>query len=377
MFSWSRSSEKLHLARLDMLRGVGALLVLYSHFFDSFALSVNIGGWPWGFSIISEGKVGVALFCVISGFIFEFLVRGEQIEYGKFLAARLWRIYPLYVLVLVFAEFAFKGSALGLVTQLLAFVPAAEAGDIWSPTWSIVVEFQFYLIFPFLTILLRQRGHRQLLLIMAFFVTVRLLLWTLGKDVNWIAFSSICGRMDQFLAGMMAAKLFYENKARFLGNPLALLASLALTFAAVDHFHVIYGSDHPWMDVPMPQLYAVVWPTVQALCFALVILSFLQLRISFPKFMAAPFNYIGKISFSIYIMHRLVEFAMSKQLNGRIFEITGHVRTDTLLLCTFVDLPIVLMLASLAYYAIERPFLGFKKGYLKSKISEEAPVTAS
>jgi peptidoglycan/LPS O-acetylase OafA/YrhL len=376
MFTWSRAADRSHLLRLDMLRGIGALLVLYSHFFDSFAVSRTIGGWPFGFSIIAEGKVGVALFCVISGFIFEYLVRGERVDYKNFIIARLWRIYPLYVFTLVFAEFVFKGNASGLITQLLAFVPTAEAGDIWSPTWSIVVEFQFYLIFPFLTLLLRHEGYRQLLLIIAFFVATRLLLWSIGKDVNWIAFSSICGRMDQFLAGMIAGRLFYQSKARFLGDPAALLAVVAVTLVAIQHFHVIYGSDHPWMEVPMPQLYAVFWPTIQAICFAALLLGFLRLRASLPKWMGAPLIYIGKISFSIYLMHRLVEFALAKQLDYRIFEITGHVRTDTLILCSFVDLPIVLALASLAYYSIERPFLGFKKGYLKSNVAEPAPVTA-
>lgn len=74
-------SGQQHLARLDILRGVGALLVLYQHFLDSFLPSFRTAHWPIFTSIIAEGKIGVALFCVISGFIFEYIVRGRKIQY--------------------------------------------------------------------------------------------------------------------------------------------------------------------------------------------------------------------------------------------------------------------------------------------------------
>ncbi|WP_160113440.1 hypothetical protein [Paraburkholderia dokdonensis] len=54
--------EKGHIVRLDILRGIGALLVLYQHFLDSFLPSFKTTRWPLGASIFAEGKIGVALF---------------------------------------------------------------------------------------------------------------------------------------------------------------------------------------------------------------------------------------------------------------------------------------------------------------------------
>lgn len=359
-----------HLGRLDILRGVGALLVLYSHFFDAFASSKNIGSWPAVSSIVPEGKIGVALFCVVSGFIFEYLVRGRSIDYRKFIAARLWRIYPLYLTILVLGAAVFGTNTVGLVTQALAFVPAFDPGDVWRATWSLVIEFQFYLVFPFLTILLARDGIRQLLLIAAFFLVVRLLLWAIDKNVNAIAYNSMLGRASQFAAGMIAAKLFYEQRTGFARSPLFLAGSIAALAMSVHHYHLAFGAAHPYFDVPYDSLYAVFWPDVQAIVFAAVTLAFLQVKLPRIAPIASTFSFIGKVSFSLYLTHRMIEFAIAHKTHFHIpLQLTGHVRLDALISCTLLEVPAALAVAALTFYAIEQPFQSFKKGYVKQPAS--------
>jgi peptidoglycan/LPS O-acetylase OafA/YrhL len=359
-------TQKYHLGRLDILRGVGALLVLYSHFFDDFASSKNIGGWPIVSSIIPEGKIGVALFCVVSGFIFEYLVRGQPVDWRKFMAARLWRIYPLYVTILVLGAAVFGTNTVGLVTQVLAFVPAFDPGETWRAAWSLVIEFQFYLVFPFLTILLARNGARQLLLLAGFFLVVRLSLWGIGKNVNAVAYSSMLGRASQFAAGMIAAKLFYEQRTKFAQSPLFLVASIAALAASVHYYHVDFGAAHPFFDVPYDSLYAVFWPDIQAIVFAAVTLAFLQVRLPRVAAAAAVFSFIGKVSFSLYLTHRMIEYVIAHKTNFHIpLQLTGHVRLDAFISCTLLELPAAIAVAALTYYAIEQPFQSFKKSYVK------------
>lgn len=355
-----------HLGRLDILRGFGALLVLYSHFLDAFASSKNIGPWPPVSSILPEGRIGVGLFCVVSGFIFEYLVRGQPVDWRKFMAARFWRIYPLYLTILVLGLAVFGGSPIGLVTQALAFVPAFEPGDLWRAAWSLVIEFQFYLVFPFLTLLLARNGARQLLLLAAFFLVVRLLLWAIGKDVNAIAYSSMLGRASQFLLGMIAGKLFYEGRTRFAQSPLFLVVSLAALAASVHWYHVDYGAAHPYYDVPYASLYAALWPDVQAIVFAMVTLAFLNVKLPGVAPVTWLFAFIGRVSFSLYLTHRMIEFVIARATDYRIpLQLTGHVRTDALISCTLLEVPAAIALAALTYYAIELPFQSFKRGYVR------------
>jgi peptidoglycan/LPS O-acetylase OafA/YrhL len=369
-------TPKHHLGRLDILRGVGALLVLYSHFFDAFASSKNIGSWPIVSSIIPEGKIGVALFCVVSGFIFEYLVRGRSIDYRRFMAARLWRIYPLYLTILVLGAAVFGTSTVGLVTQVLAFVPAFDPGDVWRATWSLVIEFQFYLVFPFLTILLARNGMKQLLLIVGFFLVVRLLLWGIDKNVNAVAYNSMLGRASQFAAGMIAAKLFYEQRTVFAQSPYFLVASIAALAASVHFYHLDFGAAHPFFDVPYGSLYAVFWPDVQAIVFAAVTLAFLQVKLPRIAPIATLFSFIGKVSFSLYLTHRMIEYVIAHKTNFHVpLQLTGHVRLDALISCTLLELPPAIALATLTFYAIERPFQSFKKGYVKE--THTPPTTAA
>lgn len=344
------------------------MLVVYSHFFDAFAASNNIGPSPFGFNLLTEGKIGVSLFCVVSGFIFEFIVRGRAVNYKRFMGARLWRIYPLYVIVLVIAAAAFKQSTIGLAVQLLTALPAFNSGDVWSATWSLVVEFQFYLIFPFLTLLLARDGKRQLALIILFFFMVRGLMWGIGMNVNAISYNTMLGRAPQFLCGMIAARMFYDGRSGFAKSPAFLAVTVLAILASTHYYHVSFGAKYPWFQVPYTSFFSVIWPDLQAVLFAALILSFLQVRLPSCKPVAVAFRYIGKVSFSIYLMHRMVEYVISKKTEFHIpLQWTGNVRLDGFISCTVLEIPLVIAVATITYYAIEHPFQAFKKDYLPLK----------
>ncbi|HEP6426875.1 TPA: acyltransferase [Burkholderia cenocepacia] len=340
------------------------MLVVYRHFLDSYLPLNTTTPWPIGASILAEGGgLGVSLFCVVSGFIFEYIVRGQRIKYWTFLQARMWRIYPLYVISLFLGTLIYKGSYVGLVEQLLFMVPTASAGLLFGHTWSIAVEFQFYLIFPFLTLILARHGSRQLLLLLAFILLMRALLWANGYDVNMLGYWSIGGRADQFLLGMLAGKVYVDGRAKNFGSWTVFSFSLVLLAAVTQWFHLSYGAMFPWEQKPMTAWLSIIWPTIQAVCFAMIVLSFLTLRVNIPQFIEKPLFYIGTISFSIYIVHRIVEFTIADILHHRVLNITGLTKPDAMLTCTAVEIPILICVASLAYYAIELPFQEFKKSY--------------
>ncbi|RQS29394.1 MULTISPECIES: acyltransferase [unclassified Burkholderia] len=365
-------SARDQLTRLDILRGVGALLVVYQHFLDSFLPSFTTSKWPVGASILAEGKIGVSLFCVVSGFIFQYLVRGARVKYWTFIQARCWRIYPLYGLVLLVAAYVLGGDLLNVVEQLVLVIPSAKTGPIFGAVWSIPIEFQFYLAFPFLTLLLEKQGIKQLLLLWGFVLALRAVLWISGWDVNALAYWSIVGRVTQFLAGMIAAKLFYEGRARILGNWWWLAISMVTVCVSTQYFHDIYGSEFPWDQKPMTHWFSVVWPDIQAIAFSGLILSFLQLPGRIPRFIERPLLHIGTVSFSLYLLHRIVEHALVVKMEHQYVHFFGIAKLDAVLTCSFIEVPIAVALATLAYHAIEKPFHQFKKPYLFAAVERNA-----
>jgi peptidoglycan/LPS O-acetylase OafA/YrhL len=166
------SRAKLHLRRIDVLRGVAILMVFLLHWYGH---SVRIDHLPWkglmldlasGPSLsfyllypLSFGWLGVPLFFVISGFcIHASTLNAGEFRLGRFLGRRFWRIYPPYLAAL-FLAVALTGSSLSseggraqLWSHLLLihnFSPAwifALNGVFWS----IAVEVQLYLLYPLL-----------------------------------------------------------------------------------------------------------------------------------------------------------------------------------------------------------------------------------
>ena len=144
---------------LTSLRFFAAFWVVLYHSWPYFA-----PGLP---PILSRGELGVELFFVLSGFVLAhvyFDVFGSgRFSYGQFLWARLARIYPVHlVLILGLLVMVLGAAALGLPVGdnvvVLASLPAQltltqswglgmEGG--WNfPAWSISAEWFAYLIFP-------------------------------------------------------------------------------------------------------------------------------------------------------------------------------------------------------------------------------------
>jgi peptidoglycan/LPS O-acetylase OafA/YrhL len=141
-------------AAVDGLRGLAALMVVASH-------ASNMGlHWIDGFSLAGTGKYGVFLFFVISAFLLTHQwLRAPVTQQrswaflGGYLLRRVLRIYPLYATVLLIG-WLLPPRGLGVPLSGL---------DVWEHLtlragkdlyWSVPVEFQYYLVIPFLAIAL-------------------------------------------------------------------------------------------------------------------------------------------------------------------------------------------------------------------------------
>lgn len=155
------SASEEYLPALDGLRAISILLVVFSHL---------------GLASIVPGNLGVTIFFFISGFIItRMLLREAQaradISLPAFYVRRVFRLAPalLVYLALTVAAFAWLGNPIptrDVVAALLYFANYYHIYFGWgdqtveqplSIMWSLAVEEHFYIVFPFLVVLLRKR----------------------------------------------------------------------------------------------------------------------------------------------------------------------------------------------------------------------------
>lgn len=141
--------------RLDGLRCVAIMMVLIGHFL--YFLTGENGG-----------IYGVNLFFVLSGFLISsILLADESVTFGKaykkFIIRRALRIFPVYYLIILFfiiiSAQGIKEDWPFLLTYTYNFHVSGLRGweyHLYSPYWSLSVEEQFYLFFPFVVLLLKK-----------------------------------------------------------------------------------------------------------------------------------------------------------------------------------------------------------------------------
>jgi peptidoglycan/LPS O-acetylase OafA/YrhL len=264
------------------------------------------------------GWSGVTLFFVLSGFLITGILwdsRNSTHWWRNFYMRRALRILPLYfaTLLVVFLTAVFAGNALFALSRLWIYalflqdIPSliAKASDFGSPLWlshfwSLAIEEQFYLLWPFLLIRMKTLRRAQYLCIAVFVLSIffRAGVWSFSRfplGYNNFLFT----RAGEMAAGGYLAMCFrspvwsrLQSRARFF-TPLAL-AGFFGTCAYVRSFWLIDGLV---LNVALPCL-TVFYAGVLALCLRPGLLS----RIACMSWL----RWFGGISYGLYIIHQLL-----------------------------------------------------------------------
>lgn len=236
--------DRVYIAHIDGLRFVAVSLVLLYH--------AGVPGFSGGF-------IGVDIFFVISGFLITRIVTTLTMDRGGilgFYASRVRRIVPAYLLVVaatgVFACFVLLPIHLemlmpGLISCLgfLSNIVFYRSTSYFSPdlaynpllhTWSLAVEWQFYLLYPFIFIVCRRlklRDGATLALMAA--TSFALCVVLLAATKLEAAFYLLPTRMWEFALGGMTTLLPARTLPPALSRLLTGAAVIALAVCAVHY----------------------------------------------------------------------------------------------------------------------------------------------
>jgi peptidoglycan/LPS O-acetylase OafA/YrhL len=363
---------------LDGLRGIAIIMVVLFH---------HLMFW--------SGWIGVQIFFVLSGYLItSILMANKELPLGFYLKMFYWRrslrIFPLYfgyllIMGLVFAATGHPES-FGkhwpyLLTYTLNFrrvLPDFGASNIfYGRFWTLAVEEQFYLIWPllvylaprrfFIVIVLTTIGICPLLRALAPYVLAPFMpdADRIGAAVYYL---TPC-QVDAFAVGAVVVLFGNRFRARSTQvlvfcsllllvcgqmNALACTGRLALNTSFGYEINMIRGGQQIW-GYTLIDIWAGAWILAAAS------------RNWISAVLAHPWlAYIGKISYGMYVLHQIIEYA--------IFKITGPLHSTNKLigfLCYFTILTVV---SGLSYRFYEARFLALKVKFFARSLA--LPATA-
>ncbi|NEX60892.1 acyltransferase family protein [Noviherbaspirillum galbum] len=358
-----------HNPRIDEIRWLAASLVFFFHFYHHvYAPPIEVLAHPgWTpFSLVTEGHTGVGLFFTLSGFLFMqiALYQAEQrkgLVYREFIRNRFLRIFPLFITVFVIAisigRDAFRPQdALYVLFSNLGESPTSKY-FITGAAWTISVEFAFYLVFPFIARFTLAQGPRYLLQCLGLMLAFKLAAYGVSERSTHMLFSTLVGRFDQFLVGMLAAVVHarFGQELRRHGKVWLLLAALLVTG------NIMLQARYASFFLPEPkQAFWITWSLQESLAWSVFILGWLAADLRLPRPLARAMQHGGDISFSLYLLHALVIDLVAQALGKPSW--TGQRIVDGLLLAA-IAYAATWAVSSLSYATIEKPFLQLRRRY--------------
>ncbi len=326
---------------------------MWGHVFQS-----DFGDWGVkGFSLPVVAD-GVTLFFVISGFLITYLLLNEQeqshtVSIPKFYIRRILRIWPIYYLYLIIAlsiTAQWSDSNIWYYIFFGANIPFILTIGIWPIVhyWSIGVEEQFYLFWPWIVKFTQGKNVRLLTMAVGLCALWLICKWGiyLGWGTNTAYRFFAATRFDCMMIGAIGAILYFTKAKwfnRLMSNRLTGLICLLLLFFS-----------QPWASiVPAP-----VRPQIIALLSLVCIMN--QLYQPIINLENRLCDFVGKISYGIYIIHPLLIFLLSGLYRSLDIPLSKGMATVSIYI--FITLTTILI-AWLSYRFYESPFLRMKNRF--------------
>ena len=354
------SISSTHIPAIDGLRALAVFAVVLYHL---------------GISWIPGGFLGVDLFFVISGYVITRLIldsieSANGLDIKKFYAARIRRLFPGLIALLIITSVMIALFAPDAIRRFIKDVPYVLSGTnnwhlvaleqdyfqaigrppLLQHTWSLAVEFQFYLIWPIILFFIWRRFGKRVVrraaLLIATFSGITLFLFSLQADnatagrISHIYFGTDTHSLGLFLGSALAVSWIPRNLTPNISQRAQDFIDGIGVFGFIGLLCIFL-----FIDQENATLYQIAFPLAAIFgCATLVSIVHPASRFS-PILSNKVFLWIGQRSYGIYLWHWVV------------FQVTrpGADLTGNLLALNVARVLVVLALADISLRAIEIP----------------------
>lgn len=382
-----------HVPALDGIRGLALLLVILFHArlgvprstFDDLTLRLFGVGW-----------CGVDLFFVLSGFLITGILldaRGSAGYLRNFYARRILRIFPLYFAFLAVAflllpdrfevsqySWDYLAYYLLYLTNILHAVEPRALSFPLAVTWSLSVEEQFYIVWPFVVLF---AGPRRLMQICLVLIPLALAI-RIGMQLNGVSrgiiYSMTFCKLDALAVGGLIAAIVRLHRTQVLQRTFTWVGRVSLT-GIVILFVVTKG----YLSQYDPYVQSIGF-TCLSLFFGSVLFHAYQCKpdsITYRFWCSMPLRVMGKYSYAMYLCHVPVQLWVADHLWSRtqMDWIPGPTVLPGQIIFWALVFAISLLIAVVSWHILEKHFLKLKKYFVYREMDKSAdhpaPVVAS
>jgi peptidoglycan/LPS O-acetylase OafA/YrhL len=310
---------------LDGIRGIAILLVFVFHAFKRASYFTANPILNYIAKLTSIGWIGVDIFFVLSGFLITSILlqkKGEKDYFKNFYARRVLRIFPLYYLMLGIIIASMSVLEPGSQTYILERLPfyllyqqnwLMAGGDLPSiyllVTWSLAIEEQFYIFWPFLIYFLPKRAlvivNIGIILLSVFGRIIVALVSDNPTSTLYIAYYSTITRLDTLALGALIAIIFQEStlwqeRLKKIAIP-ALLGATALVLTVV----LMPNREELYNNIPIR---LTGYSVLAIMGGSSIVISLTHDKSSLLRrfFRNKSLRFFGKYSYALYLIHPII-----------------------------------------------------------------------
>jgi peptidoglycan/LPS O-acetylase OafA/YrhL len=342
-----------YIPALDGIRALAILLVLLFHWFP-------VDHWV---NVLPNGPIGVTLFFVLSGYLISNILMGQQAagtflhSFKNFVIRRALRIFPIYFLVLL-GLLVGKKIGIQVVTDFYEhpvyywtyfynhwLEQTQNWSDMLSPYWSLSVEEQFYIVWPFFMLLIPS-GKRLLGFLWSVVVLGIIARYILVYKLDGIGVYMITC-VDTFAWGALLAYYLRNGRSAELGIWIGRL------WIPVLILWIILCVMHTDADL-VKQLF---FRSLTSMVSVALLFQAMQEGILARIFSWTPLRKLGQMSYGVYLYHMLVPdlvYQLAARLHIPLPEDPYHV----------IGILGLFLIAVISYRWIEKPIQELKRFFV-------------
>ncbi len=353
--------DKIYFKGLNGIRAIAAFIVITFHI-DQFLRLFGLKSF--GYHNTGMAGFGVTLFFVLSGYLITYLLLTEKQTYGKvdllkFYKRRILRIWPIYYLVIIITILLVATGALmvidhkivGNIFLYLFLLANFTSGNMipLTPLWSIGVEEQFYLFWPVM-LNASKDVFRSLVGIIILYLIIKIAFRIFENgDLYSIVYITAFDAMA--IGGIMANLVFKKHAAlNFFYNP--VLQFVSWLFLGVSIF---YKPVH---------LFSLFDSEMHAVFYSIIIVNVSTNPRTLVNLENKIMNFLGRISYGLYVYHMLIIWVLSLILKNRIQALSPNKSIQYVIIYALIY-SITIFVAYLSYRYFESYFLKLKARFSK------------